>query len=145
MSDTAGSCCTWFRICIYNEVQHVVKNKSDPVRLLIWDTCYWKIFKEAQTPHWNSRSLTGSVNMMCACLQLFVLLFHSMRVIPSSSRVILDLLVLPALLVKMDQRVWGETVDPRADRVMLVSVVPLGLLERREMLERMVPLWVCLT
>lgn len=61
----------------------------------------------------------------------------------SSSRVILDLLVLLAHLVKMDPRVWGETVDPQADRVMLVSVVLLGLLERREMLERMVPLWVC--
>lgn len=61
----------------------------------------------------------------------------------SCSRVILDLLVLLALLAKMDQRVWGEMVDPRADRVMLVSVVLLELLERREMLERMVPLWVC--
>lgn len=61
----------------------------------------------------------------------------------SCSRVILDLLVLLALLAKMDQRVWGEMVDPRADRVMLVSVVLLELLERREMLERMAPLWVC--
>lgn len=58
-------------------------------------------------------------------------------------RVILELLVLLALLAKMDQRVWGEMVDPRADRVMLVSVVLLELLERREMLERMAPLWVC--
>lgn len=68
---------------------------------------------------------------------------HVYRCISCISRVILELLVLLALLAKMDQRVWGEMVDPRADRVMLVSVVLLELLERREMLERMVPLWVC--
>lgn len=50
------------------------------------------------------------------------------------------LLVPLALLVKMVLRVCVETVDPQAGRETLGCVEPLEPLERKEMLERMVPL-----
>lgn len=65
---------------------------------------------------------------------------HSNELSHHVFRVTLELLVLPALLVKTDPRAWGETVDRRADRVTLASVVPPDLRERRETLERTVPL-----
>lgn len=58
----------------------------------------------------------------------------------SLCRVTLVLLVPLALLVKMVLRVCVETVDPQAGRETLGCVEPLEPLERKEMLERMVPL-----